>query len=164
MRITAQEVMEKRALMPGAGQQSRPLGPAQAPQALEPQPGAGDPAAAGGQPAADPAQKAQGGNQDLQGITQKLLNDYFDDQKIADVSHQVQQLIPLVGPEHAEKFVKVFSDWIKAAQVLKANLMAMVVMATPAKMMENQMSQMMNQLMKGQPGQQGPQPLTAPIT
>jgi hypothetical protein len=169
MRITAAEVIEKKALMPGAGgqpaQRPKPAGP-MAPQAPEPQQGApaggapqGDPAAQGGQPQ-DPSQ----GNQDLQAITQNLLNDYFDDRRIAEVSEQVQQLIPLVGPEHAEKFVKVFSDWIKAAQVLKANLMAMVVMATPAKMMENQMSTMMNQLMNQSQQQQGPQPMKVPLT
>ena len=115
------------------------------------------------QPGGQPGQPQ--GNEDLQAVTQSLLNDYFDDQKIADVSERVQQLIPLVGPEHAEKFVKVFSDWIKSAQVLKANLMAMVVMATPAKMMENQMSTMMNQLMTQTNKQNaGPQPLKVPVT
>ena len=181
MRITAAEVMRRTALQPGGtrpgggaapGRRSAPVkAPSSATPMSPPSPDPAQGAAPGGAPggAEDPTQQGQPGqpqgNEDLQAVTQSLLNDYFDDQKIADVSERVKQLIPLVGPEHAEKFVKVFSDWIKSAQVLKANLMAMVVMATPAKMMENQMSTMMNQLMQQtNQQQQGPQPLKVPVT
>jgi hypothetical protein len=168
MRITAAEVMEKRAYpgQPGAGQPAqprpRPAGP-MAPQApeQEAQPGADPNAQVSPE---DPTQQQQGaGGQELQAITQELLNDYFDDEKIAHASDLIQRAIPIVGPEHAEKFVKVYSDWIKAAMTMKANLLAMVVMATPQQVMQNQVQQMMQQLQQGaQP--QGAQPLKVPIT
>ena len=117
MRITAAEVMRKTALQPGGAAPGRRSAPVKAPSSATPMsPPSPDPAqgaAPGGAPggAEDPTQQGQPGqpqgNEDLQAVTQSLLNDYFDDQKIADVSERVQQLIPLVGPEHAEKFVKV---------------------------------------------------------
>jgi len=94
---------------------------------------------------------ANGGEgNDLSQITQVLLREHFDDEKINDASTKIQKLIPLVGPEHAEKFVKVYSDWVKAALSLKANLMALAVLATPQMMMQDRVKQMMEQL-KGQP-------------
>ena len=170
MRITAREVLEKQAApMPGGG---RPMGgqPGRpAPMGMEPA-APEDPA---GTPGADPnappdpngAAQADGGSEDLQQLTQSLLNDYFDDQKINDASTRIQKLIPIIGPEHAEKYVKVYSDWIKASMTMKANLLAMVVMATPQQMMQNQMNQMMKQLqMGGQGGAPGQQPLKVPVT
>jgi hypothetical protein len=168
MRITAAEILEKRALQPGAapsGQpRPRPAGP-MAPQAPEPnaQPGAPDPNAQppGGE---DPTQPPPGQNgQELQQITQTLLGDMFNDEKIAQASELIQKAIPIMGPEHAEKFVKVYSEWVKSHMVMKANLLAMVVMATPQQMMQNQVQEMMKQLQQGgQP--QGPQPLKVPLT
>jgi hypothetical protein len=170
MRITAAEVMEKRAYpgQPGGGQPAqprpRPAGP-MAPQAPEPDPqsGAGDPAVQAA-PEDPTQQSAMGeGGAELQKITQALLGDMFNDDKIAQASDLIQKAIPIVGPEHAEKFVKVYSDWVKAHMVMKANLLAMVVMATPQQMMQNQVQQMMQQLQQGA-APQGPQPLKVPIT
>ena len=170
MRVTAAEVMQKKAAppVPGANPRPaptgrpRPAGPMAPPAPEDPQAGAPtDPAAAAAVPGAEDAAGASQSN-DLQRLTQSLLNDYFDDQKINDASTKIQQLIPIVGPEHAEKFVKVYSDWVKAAMTMKANLLAMVVMATPQQMMQNQVQQMMKQLQMGaQPG--GQQPLKVPV-
>lgn len=167
MRINARDVMQRQAAppMPGA-----PQGHAPAPAPAGPGDPMQDPT--GGAPGTDPmggqpGQEQQGqGQQQLSQITQALLRDYFDDAKINDASSKIQQLIPLVGPEHAEKFVKVYTDWVKSAMTMKANLMAMVVMATPQQMMQNQVQTLVNQLMQqggGTPG--GPQPIkSGPLT
>src|SRR6266478_7424799 len=113
MRITAAEVMRRTALQPGGAAPGRRSAPVKAPSSATPMsPPSPDPAqgvapggAAVGGGAEDPTQGqpgagagAPGGNEDLQVITQSLLNDYFDDAKIADVSEKIQQLIPLLGP------------------------------------------------------------------
>lgn len=168
MRVTAAEVMRKDALQPGAAPAARPrptntpMSPAGAPEdPMGGMPGE-DPNAAGLTPGPEDAAGAASSN-DMQQLTQSLLTDYFDDQKIADVSERIQKLIPLVGPEHAEKFTKVFSDWVKGAYVLKANLMSLAVMATPQEVMQNQVNQMMKQLTQQAGGQQGAQPLKVPV-
>lgn len=180
MRVTAAELLQKKAAPPthpAAGRpqprpQAKPQGqPPMAPPTGDPaQPGA-DPAAAGGAPGAgmpgeDATQSPMGDNgAELQQITQALLGDMFNDEKIAHASDLIQKAIPIVGPQHAEKFVKVYSDWVKAHMVMKANLLAMVVMATPQQMMQSQVQQMMQQLQQGMGQQgQGPQPLKVPLT
>lgn len=169
MRITAAEVMQKQAappMAPGAGAPRPRPRPSATPMAPSAEPQADPAAAAPGAEAVPGAEDAAGASQsnELQSITQSLLNDYFDDQKINDASTKIQQLIPIVGPEHAEKFVKVYSDWVKAAMTMKANLLAMVVMATPQQMMQNQVQQMMKQLQQGAQGAPGQQPLKVPVT
>jgi hypothetical protein len=166
MRVTAAEVMRREALpgQPPAGARPRPTNTPMAPAAPaeDPMMGGEDPNAAGMAPGPEDAAGAAQSN-DMQQLTQSLLTDYFDDQKIADVSERIQKLIPLVGPEHAEKFTKVFSDWVKGAYVLKANLMSLAVMATPQEVMQNQVTQMMKQLTQQAGGQQGQQPLKVPV-
>src|SRR5437667_8399605 len=103
MRITAAEVMRKTALQPGGAAPGRRSAPVKAPSSATPMsPPSPDPAqgaapgGAVGGGAEDPTQGqpgagagAPGGNEDLQVITQSLLNDYFDDAKIADVSEKI---------------------------------------------------------------------------
>ena len=166
MRITATEVLRKNALQPGAPaarprSTNTPMSPAGPEDPMGGMPGE-DPNAAGMAPGPEDAAGASSSN-NMQQLTQSLLTDYFDDQKIADVSERIQKLIPLVGPEHAEKFTKVFSDWVKGAYVLKANLMSLAVMATPQEVMQNQVTQMMKQLTQQAGGQQGAQPMKVPV-
>lgn len=170
MKITAKDVLRKQAAPPMGGVPTqRPTG---RPELSSPAPGGptdpsqmGEAPGAGGDPSQMGAQPEQQNPQqgELAQITQSLLRDYFDDAKISDASDKIQKMIPLVGPEHAEKFVKVYTDWVKAAMTMKANLMAMVVMATPQQLMQNQVQTLMQQLQSGQ--QQGPQALkSGPLT
>lgn len=170
MKITAREIMERSAApMPGqrpAQPQGRP-----APMGMEPaapeEPGMPGEDPTGGATDPNAAAQADAGAGDLQALSQQLLNEYFDDRKINEVSDQLQKLIPLIGPEHAEKFVKVQTDWIKSTMILKANIISLVVLATPQKMMQNQMDQMMKNLQQqagGMGGGMGQQPLKVPVT
>lgn len=165
MKITARDMMRKHAAPPMGGP---PAGPEMGGQPMQHSAPVGDPAGSppGGEPGMgmeEEQQPGQGGGELMQ-ITQSLLRDYFDDGKISDASNKIQQMIPLIGPEHAEKFVKVYSDWVKSMMVLKANLMSIAVMTTPQDVMQSQVNNLMKQLQEGQ-GNGGPQPLkSGPIT
>lgn len=113
---------------PGQGPRMRPQ-PERKPSALDSAPmGAQEP-----EEEEIPSAEQQKGDyapNDLQETT-RVLQRYFSDRKITDISNRLQALIPVVGPEHSEKIAKVYAKFMESVAVLKATLASMAVLAAP---------------------------------
>lgn len=97
----------------------------------------------------------------VQSLTNSLLKDYFDDEKISDASEKMQKLIPLIGPDNAEKFIKIYTDWIKSTMAMKAHILSLVVLTTPQAVLQQRMQGLIESL---QGGEKTPESLQIPIS
>jgi len=70
-------------------------------------------------------------------LSNELINTYFNDEKITEISHKLQLIIQgiLFGEkdEHtfSDKMTELFSDWLNATTSIKANLLAIDILSTP---------------------------------
>lgn len=130
---------------PGAPSQRPPSAMTSAPGgAQEP-----DPEVPGGMQEEPPMAEEQNGDfapDDLQ-ETVKVLQRYFSDRKISDISNRLQALIPVVGPDHSEKIAKVYAKFMESVAILKATLASMAVLAAP----QQEVAKNLRDLMQMQP-------------
>ena len=100
----------------------------------------------------------QPGQKDLLTTVKRLQDTYFTDDKVNDISDSLMAIIPMVGPAHTEKITKVYTKWMEAVALLKANLGSLVVMAQPINQMQEQVQNIMNapdEMGGGGPQQEG---------
>lgn len=90
--------------------------------------------------------KPQTPSENIQTITQSLLNNYFSDEKIGATSEDLQKLIPFIGVDNVEKFIKMYTEWIKATMALKAHVLSLSVLATPQAVLEDRMKNLLEMI------------------
>jgi len=70
-------------------------------------------------------------------LSKELIDTYFNDDKITEVSNKLQLIIQGVffgeRDKHtfSDKMMKLFSDWLNATTSIKANLLALDILSTP---------------------------------
>jgi len=111
----------------GPGPMDRGLPGPPGPQGPPPGPGMEEPTPEPG------LEEGGGGDQNVAEMVKYISHEYLGDEVLQEIQEAVMELIGRVTPEVSKDVAKDFGKFMEAAAILKANLNALLVMATPPK-------------------------------